>query len=295
MDVPAVTSALNWPSGSFGVAVSGGADSVALLRLALDAGHRPTVVHLDHETRAGASAEDADFVEALAQAHGLPLLRRRKSELGDFPATPAGHRDARMKLFAEVGTVATGHHALDQAETVLLRLIRGGSHLGLVGMAATTTLSGVELWRPMLRLWPDAFRDYLLRLGQSWREDSSNADPGQRRNRHRPRLTADRPLAEALVRLSEDARRLRDELATHAPTLPSVVEMDVIASLPPLVAEYALRRWLQAAGVPGRRLSPALLERVAEMATDRAAPRRMQLPGRRRLMRERGVLRVLAE
>lgn len=283
---------MRWPPKPFSVAVSGGADSVALLRLALDDGHRPTVVHLDHETRGGASTDDADFVEAIAHAHDLRLLRRRKSELGTFPATPAGHRRARLKLFAEVGVVATGHHGLDQAETVLLRLIRGGGHLGLGGIAPHGTVAGVDLWRPMLDRWPDELRRYLRGLEQPWCEDAGNAEPTQRRNRHRPRLMQDRPLAEALVQLAADARALRTKLIADAPTLRGEIELEMVAALPPLVAEVALRQWLESTGVPRRRLSPTLLDRVRHIATDRAAPPRMQLPGGQLLQRRRNVLRV---
>jgi tRNA(Ile)-lysidine synthase len=147
------------------VGVSGGGDSVALLELL--AGQRRgdlelIVAHLDHETRAGASAADAQFVEELAQQRSLRCIVARRADIekdiGEVPANrSARYRAARLACFRRVITeekldgVVLAHHADDQAETVVQRLLRGSGPAGLTGMRADSVVSGVRIVRPLLR------------------------------------------------------------------------------------------------------------------------------------------------
>jgi tRNA(Ile)-lysidine synthase len=204
------------------VAVSGGGDSVGLLRLLHEARERLdlrlSVAHLDHGTRDGQSRADADFVEDLAARLDLPCDRKI------WQATRAGHfeadaRRARYAWFREVAQargaslVAVGHTRDDQAETILHRVVRGTGLRGLAGIPARRPLApGVELIRPLLDVNRWEIRTYLAEIGQEFREDPTNTDIRQTRARIRhdllPQLAQNYnpDTAGALIRLGEQAR-----------------------------------------------------------------------------------------
>lgn len=197
--------------------VSGGADSVALLRLLLDSGAQVTAVHVNHGLRGECSDGDERFVRELCERWRVPLLVYRAVP----PARPGEDwaRQARYGFFREaagatgVNAIALAHHRDDQAETLLLHLLRGAGLTGLTGMAADTQLDGLRILRPLLAFSRQELRTYLQEMGQSWREDASNADPRYLRNALRgdiiPRLEALIPGASA--RLAGTAALLREE------------------------------------------------------------------------------------
>src|SRR5256885_4366995 len=185
------------PAGRWAVGVSGGADSVALLSLLRkrsDVSLR--VVHLDHQTRGDASAQDARFVEMLAKQWEIPFeIARLDQVMPEIPDPPKNRsalfRAARLALFRRVVSdhnlagVILGHHADDQAETILLRLLRGSSYTGLAGMSPRTTIGGLVVLRPMLDVPRAALRAHLHDLEQTWRDDQSNLSAQYARNRIR--------------------------------------------------------------------------------------------------------------
>lgn len=204
------------------VALSGGVDSVALLhllRFRTEPGPELLAAHLDHAMRPE-SAADARWVAGLCRAWGVPLVQERTG------APLRGEAEARRARYAflrraarETGAthLATAHHADDQAETVLFRVLRGTGPGGLAGISPALP-SG--LVRPLLPFWRREIRRYALRAGLRWREDATNLSPHPARNRIRRQLL---PLAErtvapgarrALVRLAELARE--DEAAWSA-------------------------------------------------------------------------------
>lgn len=200
---------LDAPAGGIVVAVSGGPDSVALLRgiLALrpEVGAGPLVVaHLNHRLRGAESDADEAFVRAL---HAIvtrsgPNVRLCCAEIDvDARARETGEnlektaRQLRYAWLAEMAHreqcryVATGHTADDQAETVLHRLLRGTGLRGLRGIAFRRPLAeGVELMRPLLRTRRADVVQYLDAIGQAYRVDSSNRDRRLTRNRIRNEL-----------------------------------------------------------------------------------------------------------
>jgi tRNA(Ile)-lysidine synthase len=186
------------------VAVSGGADSLCLL----DCLHRlkyPLVVaHLNHKLRAG-SEDDAEFVLHLAQRYGLPAVIASEDVRAHAQAQSleAAARRARYRFLARVArehrirVIATGHTADDQAETVLLHLLRGTGPLGLSGIRASTALdawaeipdgASLLLVRPLLEISREETRAYCLLQGLEPRKDPTNEDPVFLRNRIRLRL-----------------------------------------------------------------------------------------------------------
>lgn len=186
------------PGDRAGVAVSGGADSVALLRLLEglreSLGITLVVVHFDHGLRGAESEADARFVAELARVRGLEFLLDRE----DVAAAAARHKwnleDAARRLryafferlIAEgrVTRIVVAHTADDQAETVLGHMLRG---TGPAGLAGIYPVAGPVV-RPLLRERREDLRSYLRQLGQDWREDPTNLDLRRLRARIRQQL-----------------------------------------------------------------------------------------------------------
>ena len=178
-----------------GLAVSGGADSTALLAVLADLretlGFRAVVLHVDHGLRPD-SHDDARFVADLAARFGLPChtlrarIRRRPRESLEMAA-----RRTRLAFFARMtrklglDAIATGHHADDVAETFIMRMARGAGPEGLAGLKPVSHVDGITFIRPLLGLRDSDLRDYLRRRGLPWREDSTNADTSILRNKVR--------------------------------------------------------------------------------------------------------------
>lgn len=175
------------------VGVSGGVDSVVLLRLLVMAGHDVTVCHVNYGLRGSESDRDEQFVASVCQE--LDVARRSKQVA--LPRTgnrQENAREARYAFFREIAEsigglwVAVAHHQNDQVETVLMNLLRGAGPRGLAGMAASRPLgydADIQLFRPLLP-WS---RREVVRFAQeqtwTWREDTSNASSTYLRNRLR--------------------------------------------------------------------------------------------------------------
>ncbi|MBR0505583.1 MAG: tRNA lysidine(34) synthetase TilS [Kiritimatiellae bacterium] len=178
-----------------GLAVSGGADSTALLAALADLretlGFRAVVLHVDHGLRPD-SHDDARFVADLAARFDLPChtlrarIRRRPRESLEMAA-----RRTRLAFFARMtrtlglDAIATGHHADDVAETFIMRMARGAGPEGLAGLKPVSHVDGITFIRPLLGLRDSDLRAYLRRRGLTWREDSTNADTSILRNKVR--------------------------------------------------------------------------------------------------------------
>ena len=182
------------PAGELGlVAVSGGADSTALLLALQQLGCRLSVAHLDHGLRAE-SAADAEWVRQLAGGLGIECVVERRDVAAyrrQHKLSPeAAAREVRHAFLREtaerLGSAAIflGHTADDQVETFLLRLIRGAGPAGLRGMQPRDGL----LCRPLLEVWRAEIEAWLRDEGCDWREDATNRDPRFLRNRVRHEL-----------------------------------------------------------------------------------------------------------
>jgi tRNA(Ile)-lysidine synthetase-like protein len=291
------------PPGRWAVAVSGGADSVALLLLL--ARHRPDlslhVVHLDHETRGGASADDARFVRDLAARLGIDCTTETRAALESTldrlePNLSARFRAARLALFRRVvderglAGVLLAHQADDQAETILHRLLRGSGPSGLAGMSVTTRVGGVLLYRPLLGIRRDVLRAVLRDAGEPWREDASNESSDYLRNRLRRLLSREPTLTDALLRLGRSSRELRDWVHAHTPEPNPVLRTVQLLDLADPLRRELARRWLVGAGVPEDRIDPVIIARLLTMAEDAASSPRRHFPGKVLVRRSRGAL-----
>ncbi|MBY0514154.1 MAG: tRNA lysidine(34) synthetase TilS [Gemmataceae bacterium] len=214
-------------SGPGVVAVSGGADSVALMRALVECGCGPlTVAHLNHRLRGDESNGDEAFVVELAGRLGLAVRTTRIDVAAEaagenLEATARRLRYARFAdVAAEVGAswVATGHTADDQAETVLHRMVRGTGLQGLRGIATAACgfaptakpQAAPQVLRPLLTVTRADVVAYLASLNQPFRTDATNADPRFTRNRIRAELlpllkTFNPEVVSALGQLAEQA------------------------------------------------------------------------------------------
>lgn len=176
------------------VAVSGGADSVALLALLRQVSDSMALhleaAHLDHALRE-TSSDDARFVEQLCVGFGIPVTVER-SDVASIAKRGKGNleeiaRNVRRNFLVNTAKehncqlIALGHHADDQAETFLMRLLRGSGPDGLAGMRVVNQ----TVVRPLLSFRRDELLDYLQNAGIPWREDESNFDQAFTRNRVR--------------------------------------------------------------------------------------------------------------
>jgi tRNA(Ile)-lysidine synthase len=176
-------------------AVSGGADSVALLELLLEARDRlgivVSVAHYNHRLRGGESDADAQFVEQLAAAKEVAFFGAGAETFHEANVEALARQD-RYSFFEQLvrqgccGKIATAHTADDQAETVLARLLRGGGPAGLAGILPVIRDGAVV--RPLLEVRRSQLRAWATARGLTWREDSSNLDLRFLRNRIRQDL-----------------------------------------------------------------------------------------------------------
>ncbi len=225
-------------------ALSGGADSTALVALALDAGCVVTAHHVHHGLRESAD-HDADLARRTAERLGV-AFELTHVELGDGPNLEARARDARRSVLGP--DALTGHTADDQAETLLLALVRG---------AGATGLAAIEPGHrhPILALRAWETRALCDHLGIEVADDPTNIDPRFRRNRIRHELVPlldDIAARDVTVLLNRTATLLRDDdrlLDELAATIDPTAIDELVAAPAPLAAR-AIRRWLERDGYP---------------------------------------------
>ena len=244
-------------------AVSGGPDSLALLVLASEARCRVTAWHVDHGLRPGSAAE-ADVVAQTADRWGA-AFEARTAHCEPGPNLEARARAARYGALPE--GVLTGHTADDQAETVLLNLIRGAGLDGLAGIHPAR--------RPLLGVRRHETHALCDALDLNPVQDPSNLNPAYRRNRIRHELLpqlcdiAERDVVPIIARsagLMGGARDLLDELAASI----DPADAKAIAQAPEPLARMTLRRWIQSETGAGHPPDAAAIDRVLAVARNEA-------------------------
>lgn len=301
------------------VALSGGRDSVVLLHALRQLSDRLAVplelsaLHVHHGLSANADAW-ADFCARLCRDWNVALtLRHVQVPRDSGEGLEAAARRLRHAAFAECGTqgiqwVALAHHRDDQAETVLLNLLRGAGVDGAGGMAAERAhgefgIRGVRLIRPLLDVPCTALAAYAAAHELAWIDDESNTDLQFRRNylRHEimPRLAArfpgsDAALARAAAHFSEGAGLLADLAAADrlAVAPRGRIEIARLNALPPARARNLLRHELQRAGsaAPDTRWVD---EALRQLASDRAEAATCVSVGQHQLHAYRGEVHVV--
>jgi tRNA(Ile)-lysidine synthase len=273
------------PAGtSLACGVSGGADSLALLVLAVAAGCDVTAIHVDHGLREG-SAEEAEVVVAAAARVGA-RVRCRRVTVASGPNLEARARAARLAVLPR--GVATGHTMDDQAETILVNLLRGAGADGLAGMEPGPR-------HPLLGLRRRETHALCHAMGLVPVCDASNDDPAFVRNRVRHELL---PLCASVAGrdpvplLARQAGVLRDEVALMEALardrLPDPSDARAVARAPLPLARRALRRWLRESDAHPP--SSAAVDRVLAVAQGLAVG--TELSGGKQVRRSGGRLRV---
>lgn len=305
-----------WPPASWGdvnvlVAVSGGPDSMALLRsvCALKSGGqgRILVAHFNHRLRGEAADDDEAFVASAVRGLRLPLEVGRLSNGTTRRCGKHGlegwARQARYRFLTETAAkvgarlVAVAHTADDQAETILHRILRGTGIGGLAGMRRTRPLSeAVTLIRPLLTFRRAEILAYLQDLGQNYRIDATNLDVRRTRNRIRHRLLPELTenfnpnVVEALLRLGSLAAEVQSAIE---PIVELRLEQVVVESAPqsacldfrrvPRQPTYVVREMFMAiwrrGGWPLREMSYAHWDSLAALAEPSTRRRTQAFPG----------------
>ncbi|MEO8440292.1 MAG: tRNA lysidine(34) synthetase TilS [Spartobacteria bacterium] len=287
------------------VGVSGGRDSVVLLRWLLAQGYRRLIVcHFEHGLRGRAGKGDARFVERLAAAQGLKfepgsadiaaLAAKRKQSI------ETAARQERLAFFTRVGcrrhcaTLFLGHQADDQVETFLLNLFRGAGARGLGAMRAGSDHGYLRIVRPLLGVWREEIDGYAQRERLRYRDDATNEVLHARRNRVRhkviPRLEKEfgRTIRSTIWRASAILAEEDDFLETLTPVgLTNQKELNVaeLRSLLPPLQRRAIRKWLVQQEISGTSFD--VVEGIKSLIAG-GAPAKINLPRGRHVRRRSG-------
>ena len=284
--------------GKYLIGLSGGADSVALLMMLraedADTSLQIEAVHVNHGLRGEESDEDEAFCTELCRREGVLVHIFRADLSGRNDESSA--REARYaffrKCYEDIGADALilSHHADDQAETFLMRLLRGAGPDGLECMREEETVNGIRILRPMLPLQREEIREALRKDGIPWREDSSNRDTAYLRNRIRLGLMPEmrritESAAEKICRSASLIRKDNDALNAMAGKLAdrlirgNVLDAETLASEEPALRGRVLRMWWNRLGpsLPERTLSAAQTETLETLLHE--AKGKVNLPG----------------
>ena len=264
-------------------AVSGGVDSVVLLHLLMQSGVRVVASHVEHGIRGESSQRDCDFVRRLCAQWKVELRVTHLNVLAQAAQEKRGLEETARRMRYEtlemqraalgLDVIATAHHLNDQAETVLMHLVRGASPKGMEGMAQE---SG-RLIRPLLSFTRAQIEAYAAAHGLPFVQDETNADTAYTRNylRHEilPRLEELNPRAvEALGRLAGLSRAQNDYMERQADDVLRErmhgEALDDVRSVHPGLRGVVLHRYLAAQGMEQiRSADVALLEQLFDQPT----------------------------
>ena len=319
--------AVNWVGRSVVLAVSGGADSVALTRLFCDicSQQKSTgniyIAHFNHRLRGAQSDEDYRFVEALTKELGCSFFGMRATNEGSLEdsAVEESARNLRYDFFKSVANqtgsrfVVTAHHADDQVETVIHRIARGTSVAGLAGIPRERLLDAhTTIVRPLLSATRSQLRKYLEHLGQEFRRDHTNEMLNATRNRIRlnvlPALREQVHLAadQSILRLAQSASEYQQLLLDVAlPCLADsckfatnkiVVLTDALSKQRPLVQRQVFmlcwKKMNWKTGDMSHEKWDLLRDAISSEYTELAA---FELPGAIRVFREGNLLTIQAQ
>ena len=307
------------PGAGIVIACSGGVDSVVLThllkRLSKPWGLRLCIAHFEHGIRGSDSVEDADFVKRIAGEWNIPF-RMESRNVPEYAAEKhlsieTAARELRYgflrRVRSELGydVIALAHHADDQAETVLMRIIRG---TGVRGLSAMRFRQG-ELVRPLLSFRKEAIRAYCEAQGLCYREDVTNAIPDVMRNRIRlellPKLreeynpAIDEALCQMTMMAAETNDFLREEVDRAWPEAVRVracpeLSREAFIKLHPAVQRVVLRRYLQQVFGDIRDLGFLHYDSLRQLLLKGQSGAMMELPHSRKVGLSYGWLRPIS-
>ena len=299
------------------IGFSGGVDSTVLLHslyeMGVDLGLQPVAAHLNHMLRGADSEADAAFCRAFCEKRGIPF-RSMSIDVADLASRTglnledAGRR-ARYSLYSEIADefgaryAALAHHADDQAETVLMRIIRGAGTRGMGAMPRIRRSGNISIVRPMISVRKQDVARYAAENGLEYREDTSNLDTGYLRNKIRHELL---PLLESgyspgivdvLCRTAELAREesaALDELGREAFAdamkagergRSITLDLDSMRDLKPAVMARTLRMAYSYVKGTASDLYASNMADLAGIASPGGRSKRLDLPGSVKAMR----------
>ena len=298
-----------FPTGTGLIGLSGGADSIALLTIM--AGHpekiRVEAVHVNHGLRGAEADEDEAFARKICSDLHVKLHVYHPELHGKTDENSA--REARFRCFREcmkrtgADTLILAHQADDQAETFMMRLMRGAGPEGLGCMRPDDAYGEMRILRPMLNIRREEIRQALTEAGISWREDSSNTDLNYLRNDLRTRMI---PLMEEMIpgaveRIAGTAKLIGDEndfledavnrfLRNHSGR--RWIDASLMLEAAPALKRRILRRWWleNAPRMKEHALSAGQTEQLAELVS--ASGGKVNLPGGLHAVRGQKVIHL---
>jgi tRNA(Ile)-lysidine synthase len=277
------------------VAVSGGPDSVALIHGLHRLGYRLAAAHLNHRLRGAESERDESFVRRLCDELGVELIIEHAALAAGSSNLEERAREARYEFLDRTARrlnarwVALGHQADDQAETIVMRMLRGA---GLAGLSAMAEAGPGRLIRPLLKLRRRELLDYLEAIGARFVSDSSNRSPRHLRNRVRIDLL---PMIERayapgfsrrLVELGAELRAVDDFLEASAERelaarLRDGERLDLagFARLHPALAAATVRRFIARRCGTLRRVDRSHVQALMRLCLEGPSNGNLDLPG----------------
>jgi tRNA(Ile)-lysidine synthase len=295
------------------LAVSGGADSVALLKILVGLklsgkiNNDFHIAHINHLLRAEESLEDEKFVKTLAKQHNLPVTIEhvdvRKYAQQNKLSIETAARFLRLEKLAAIAgkhncsCIAAAHQKNDNAETVIHRLLRGTGFKGLAGIRPKMILNGITFIRPLLCLGRREIEDYLISQNVKWQRDRTNLDCRFTRNRIRHRILpllqkqATGDIIELLFVLSRhclafsqaierQAKKALQECVVNRSGHSVSVDTDKFNDYPSLLKVEIIQNAMQQCGIGLQKMATEHYERVIKFLTKSQSGKTLQLPNK---------------
>ena len=293
------------------VAISGGADSVALLNVLVRLKHQGVINtelaagHVNHDLRGNESDGDSEFVSELGDRLGIEVLTSsvdttEYAKENKLSIETAG-RDLRFGALCEMAskagaeTIATAHHKDDNAETMIHRLMRGTGFRGLGGIWLRRQFGGIKVVRPLLCVSREEIESYCNDNGFTWRTDRTNAETVYTRNKIRHLLLpaiqkeSKGDISEKLFELSVKSQKLYTKVEAHAEQAFSemiiemnsnrlVLDRNSLSQLYRLTAVEVVRRAITSIGSGERDLTQEHYDRIIALAADNSSGKVIELP-----------------
>jgi tRNA(Ile)-lysidine synthase len=283
------------------LAVSGGADSVALvqiltgLKLAGRISGDFHIAHINHQLRGEKSLEDEEFVKTLAEKHNLPVsierIEVKKYAKENKLSIETAARNLRLEKLTAIAQknncscVVTAHQKNDNAETIIHRLLRGTGFKGLAGIRPKSVINGTIFIRPLLCLNRKEIEDYLLSQNIEWQTDHTNLDCRFTRNRIRHRIlpTFRQDIIESLFELSQKSYSLFQKIERQAQKFISrsnLLDIDEFNNCPVILKIEIIQSLLQKYNIGLQKMTAEHYDNIIKFLQKPLGSKTLQLPNK---------------